>query len=54
MNVPRYWRKYSQRYRLIGVQYTNGQKSIVNRPQQIKSTESKANKEHSTLKVSLA
>ena len=33
MNVPRYWRKNSQRYRLVGVQYEDGQKSVVNRPQ---------------------
>ena len=33
MNVPRYWRKNTQRYRLVGVQYEDGQKSIVNRPQ---------------------
>lgn len=49
MNVPRYWRKNSQRYRLVGVQYEDGQKSVVNRPQQSKSNEEEmnTNEEHS-------
>lgn len=54
MNVSRYWRKNLQRYRLIGVQYTNGQKSIVNRPHQMKQTESNTNKQGSTTKISAA
>jgi hypothetical protein len=54
MNVPRYWRKNSQRYRLMGVQYQDGQKSIVNRPQQLKTPQSQVDKQHSTIKASAA
>jgi len=53
MNVPRYWRKNTQRYRLVGVQYTNGQKSVVNRPQASKMQEAQTDKERS-VKVSAA
>lgn len=56
MNVPRYWRKNSQRYRLVGVQYTDGQKSLVNRPQANKNQEpeTKAEKERGLINVSAA
>ena len=33
MQAPRNWRNKVQRYRLTGVQYSNGETSLINRPQ---------------------
>ena len=33
MEAPRNWRNKVQRYRLTGVQYSNGENSLINRPQ---------------------
>ena len=33
MQAPRNWRSKVQRYRLTGVQYSNGDTSLLNRPQ---------------------
>ena len=32
MQVPRFWRTKTQRYRLTGVRYDNGDVQVVNRP----------------------
>lgn len=32
MQVPSYWRMKTQRYRLTGVRYDNGQVSVIERP----------------------
>lgn len=32
MQVPRFWRMKTQRYRLTGVRYSDGKAQIVNRP----------------------
>ena len=32
MQVPRFWRMKTQRYRLTGVRYDNGDVQVVNRP----------------------
>jgi len=32
MQAPRNWRNKVQRYRLTGVQYSNGEQSLLNRP----------------------
>jgi hypothetical protein len=32
MEAPRNWRNKVQRYRLTGVQYSNGESSLLNRP----------------------
>jgi hypothetical protein len=33
MQAPRNWRSKVQRYRLTGVQYSNGETNLLNRPQ---------------------
>jgi hypothetical protein len=39
MQAPRNWRNKVQRYRLTGVQYSNGQTSLINRPQPVENQE---------------
>jgi hypothetical protein len=39
MEAPRNWRNKVQRYRLTGVQYNNGESSLLNRPQAPESQE---------------
>lgn len=33
MQVPRFWRMKTQRYRLTGVRYDNGEVQLIDRPQ---------------------
>lgn len=35
MQAPRNWRNKIQRYRLTGVHYSNGENSLINRPQAV-------------------
>ncbi|MEO0565846.1 MAG: hypothetical protein AAF125_27300 [Chloroflexota bacterium] len=39
MQITRHWRLNSQRYRLEGVRYNNGQVSLQERPQPVKDTQ---------------
>jgi hypothetical protein len=39
MQAPRNWRNKVQRYRLTGVQYSNGETSLLNRPQPVENHE---------------
>ena len=39
MQAPRDWRNKVQRYRLSGVQYSNGETSLINRPQAVENQE---------------
>jgi len=45
MQISRHWRMNSQRYRLEGVRYENGQVSLQNRPTTA-TTESQRQEEH--------
>jgi hypothetical protein len=39
MQAPRNWRNKVQRYRLTGVQYSNGETGLINRPQTVENQE---------------
>lgn len=42
MQITRHWRLNSQRYRLEGVRYENGQVSLQERPQPVKNVDTQA------------
>ncbi len=47
MQISRHWRMNSQRYRLVGVRYQNGEVSLQTRPT-LPSSEAPLNVEHRT------
>jgi hypothetical protein len=51
MQISRHWRMNSQRYRLMGIRYENGEVSLQNRPVANETTKPEQAEKHSDLSI---